>query len=85
MSNPSYRQKRCKHGFVDISQCEICTPMNANLVQLLNAAYLAGFNDSAEGWNGEYPFSDNNIKLTSHDGWMQDRDKAINKLLSKES
>ena len=25
------------------------------LIDLLARAYAAGFNDSAEGWNGEYP------------------------------
>jgi hypothetical protein len=45
--------------------------------ELLEAAYLAGFNASGEGYNGEYPFQDHNAHPEQDDGWVKGRDKAI--------
>jgi len=46
-------------------------------VAKLNAAYLAGWNASGEGWNGEYP-SDAHTKPD----WEAERDKAIEAVIS---
>lgn len=39
--------------------------------------YLIGFNASGEGWNGEYPFVDNNLKPEEDADWLQKRAEAI--------
>lgn len=43
----------------------------------IEAAYLAGFNSSGEGWNGEYPFHDNNQDPTQDKHWAACRDAAL--------
>ena len=43
----------------------------------IEAAYLAGFNSSGEGWNGEYPFQDNNQDPTQDNHWAACRDAAL--------
>ena len=40
-----------------------------------NAAYLAGFNASGEGWNGEYPFSDKSKSPEDDPDWIATRDR----------
>ena len=40
----------------------------------LQAAYLAGFNASAEGYNGEYPFADNSAWPEADSAWAAQRD-----------
>ena len=40
-----------------------------------NAAYLAGFNASGEGWNGEYPFSDKSKSPEDDPDWIAARDR----------
>ena len=39
------------------------------------AAYLAGFMDGAEGYNGEYPFSDENPEDNAL--WVEMRNRAL--------
>ena len=48
----------------------------------LNAAYLAGFNASGEGYNGEYPFGDKNQNPEADAVWVRDRDNAIEEALA---
>ena len=48
----------------------------------LEAAYLAGFNASGEGYNGEYPFQDHNAHPAQDEGWCQNRDNALRKALA---
>mgnify|MGYP001072892095 FL=1 len=43
----------------------------------VKAAYLAGFNASAEGWNGEYPYSDTNLSPEDDTDWIECRDAAL--------
>jgi hypothetical protein len=45
--------------------------------ELLEAAYLAGFNASGEGYNGEFPFDDRDQKPQHDPAWCKDRDNAI--------
>jgi len=45
--------------------------------ELLEAAYLAGFNASGEGYNGEFPFDDRDQKPQHDFAWCKDRDNAI--------
>jgi hypothetical protein len=45
--------------------------------QALEAAYLAGFNASGEGYNGEYPFEYKNRKPQENDAWCKNRDKTL--------
>jgi hypothetical protein len=52
-----------------------------NTIEALKAAYLAGFNASGDGYNGEYPFSDRN-KNPEHDAdWAKARYDAIDSIL----
>lgn len=46
----------------------------------LEAGYLAGFNQSAEGFNGEYPFSDSGRKPDENAAWVKLRDETIRQL-----
>jgi hypothetical protein len=43
----------------------------------LEAAYLAGFNASGEGYNGEYPFQDHNAHPEQDADWVRCRDNKI--------
>jgi hypothetical protein len=45
--------------------------------ELLEAAYLAGFNASGEGYNGEFPFDDRDQKPQHDPAWCKDRDNAL--------
>jgi len=49
----------------------------------LNDAYLAGFMASGEGWNGEFPFDDQNKNPEDDENWLINRDKNIEKLTKK--
>lgn len=50
----------------------------------LEAAYLAGFNASGEGYNGEYPFGDKNQNPEHDSVWCKDRDNALEEALAKQ-
>ena len=50
----------------------------------LDAAYLAGFNASGEGYNGEYPFSDKAYKPQDDADWVQNRDAVLREALAQE-
>jgi hypothetical protein len=43
----------------------------------LEAAYLAGFNASGEGYNGEYPFRDHGAPPEQDAGWIKNRDNEL--------
>lgn len=47
----------------------------------IKQAYLAGFNASGEGYNGEYPFRDNDHEPDADADWCAGRDQAINDIL----
>ena len=49
----------------------------------LEAAYLAGFNDSGEGYNGEYPFRDHCASPLKDHHWILRRDEYIQKALAQ--
>lgn len=49
----------------------------AKLKQALEAAYLEGFNDSAEGYNGEYPFLDEGESPLKDRHWIERRDAYV--------
>lgn len=49
----------------------------------LEAAYLAGFNASGEGYNGEYPFGDHARNPEEDAAWIKDRDNALRKALEQ--
>ena len=51
------------------------------LHNLLNKAYLMGFNNTCEGYNGEYPFDDKEINPEGDKGWVERRDESINSLV----
>jgi hypothetical protein len=51
----------------------------------LEAAYLAGFNASGEGYNGEYPFQDHNAHPAQDEGWCQNRDAYIREVLAEQT
>ena len=50
----------------------------------LEAAYLAGFNASGEGYNGEYPFRDHARNPEEDAAWIKDRDNALRKTLAEQ-
>ena len=50
----------------------------------LEAAYLAGFNASGEGYNGEYPFGDKNQNPEADAVWVKDRDNTIREALAEQ-
>jgi hypothetical protein len=45
--------------------------------EALKAAYLAGFNASGEGYNGEYPFGDHVQDPEEDAVWCKDRDNEL--------
>jgi hypothetical protein len=51
----------------------------------MEAAYLAGFNASGEGYNGEYPFGDKNRNPEQDATWLKDRDNFIREALASKS
>ncbi len=53
--------------------------MTDDLRALLQAAYLAGFMASAEGWNGEHPC----IDYAQDEYWLKRRDEALAALRAK--
>lgn len=53
------------------------------LKKVIQAAYLAGFNASGEGYNGEYPFQDNGKPPEQDAAWLKDRDNYINQATAK--
>ena len=44
---------------------------------LVEASYLAGFNSSGEGYNGEYPFQDNSEDPEKDADWLAARSAAL--------
>ncbi len=48
----------------------------------VRAAYLAGFNVSGEGWNGEYPFQDYNRDPEADPDWLKTRDSTLARLVA---
>ena len=57
------------------------TTKDEALKQALEKAYLAGFNISGEGYNGEYPFSDHGAHPEQDSGWLVARKEAIYKII----
>ncbi len=51
----------------------------AAFARALQAAYLAGFKASGEGWNGEYPFEGEDPEKDAH--WVEKRDRALKEVL----
>jgi len=50
----------------------------------LEAAYLAGFNASGEGYNGEFPFGGKNQNPEHDSMWCKDRDNDLEEALAKQ-
>ena len=50
----------------------------------LEAAYLAGWNASGEGYNSEYPFGDHARNPEEDSAWIKDRDNALRKALAEQ-
>ena len=55
----------------------------ANVKQLLEKAYLAGFNATGEGYNGEYPYGDRNLNPEEDTEWLERRDEKLRELLEE--
>jgi hypothetical protein len=53
----------------------------AVIQQALEAAYLAGFQATGEGYNAEYPFEGCNPEANV--AWVHDRDNALRQLLEQ--
>ncbi len=52
------------------------------LRSLFEAAYLAGFMASGEGWNGEHPFQDRGLDPSDDDYWRERRDVDLARLVN---
>ena len=50
----------------------------------LEAAYLAGWNASGEGYNAEYPFGDHARNPEEDAAWLKDRDNALQEALAEQ-
>ena len=50
----------------------------------LEAAYLAGWNASGEGYNAEYPFGDHAKNPEEDAAWIKDRDNALREALAEQ-
>ena len=50
----------------------------------VEAAYLAGFNSSGEGYNGEYPFQQRGRDPKDDADWIARRDAEIAALIAQE-
>lgn len=50
----------------------------------LEAAYLAGWNASGEGYNAEYPFGDHARNPEEDAVWVKDRDNALQEALAQD-
>ena len=50
----------------------------------LREGFLMGFNASGEGWNGEYPYMDNNVSPITDPEWVKVRDEVLSALIAKE-
>ena len=50
----------------------------------LEAAYLAGFGASGEGYNGEYPFCADLAPPEQDAVWVKDRDNYVSKALAEQ-
>ncbi len=47
----------------------------------LEDGYLAGFMESGEGWNGDYPYASTGVNHPLNDkGWVSIRDNTLSKL-----
>lgn len=51
------------------------------LIEALQLAFLAGFEISGEGWNGEYPFSDHKETPLDDEHFLERRDVAVAAIL----
>lgn len=51
--------------------------------QALEAAYLAGFNASGEGYNGEYPFGDKMQAPSENRVWKKGRDNYVSQAIAE--
>ena len=52
------------------------------MIELLKAVYLVGWQQSAEGYNAEYPFMDQGVCATTDKNWAEHRDEELLKLLN---
>lgn len=54
------------------------------MIEALKAAYLAGFNASGEGYNGEYPYGDRGQNAEDDAVWCKDRENYVNQALAEQ-
>ena len=71
-------QRKVAHGVTDGSKVTIDRD---KLEQMLESAYWAGFNESGEGYNAEYPFGDRNQNPIEDNVWKKYRDIYIKEAL----
>ena len=55
----------------------------ANVKQLLEKAYLAGFNATGDGHNAEYPYDHLNLNPEEDTEWLERRDEKLKELLEE--
>lgn len=56
---------------------EALQAMPEAISDLLKEAYLLGFSASAEGYNSEYPFNDDEADILTDDNWLKRRDRIL--------
>lgn len=70
-------------GEYDCGECECeCDPAPREVT--VQEAYLAGFMAAGEGYNGEYPFQDNDASPEGCDMWVKQRDEDLRALANEE-
>ena len=57
--------------------------MDSKTIELLRAAYLAGFNRTGEGWNAEWPFGHEKRNPEDDANWRERRDEDIMALIAR--
>lgn len=62
---------------ITLTQAEHAAALAQARADGMRAAYLAGFNASGEGWNGEYPFQDKGRSPEADADWIAARDRIL--------
>lgn len=85
-----FLKRKISLTFEDFVMCDGCADKlrkviksSNDLKNLLQQAYLAGFNASGEGYNGEYPFRDKDQRPDDDADWCQKRDEELKELLEE--
>jgi hypothetical protein len=71
-------REHCEYAQREIRALKSTTPATGEVT--VQEAYLAGFMAAGEGYNGEYPFQDNNASPEGCNMWVKQRDEDLRAL-----